>query len=201
MKKRIQSLTFIALLGTVGFVGCNDANQNKMESTTDSLTSKVENGMDNLGNKVDSMVHKDADQDFLSDAVEANTMELKALMMGQQKGSKEVKTHAMHMIADHKKLGEEVMAYIKKKNINLSDVDTSGTDNDLNNATAGNDFDKAFADKMVKDHEKVVDMFEDAQDDVKDPELKDMITKAIPKLKSHLEMSKQMQAKLNGNNK
>jgi len=196
MKKRIQSLTFMALVCASALVSCSDSAQNKMESTTDSLTSKVGNGMDNLGNKVDSMTNKNADEDFLSDAVEANTMEMKALMIGQQKGSKEVKAHALHMISDHKKLGDDVMAYIKKKNINLTDVDTTGTDDDLNNATAGKDFDKTFADKMVSDHEKVINMFEDAQDDVKDPELKDMITKAIPKLKSHLEMSKQMQDKL-----
>ena len=193
MKRIIYSLTSLLMMSAA--LSCNDGTQNKMESTADSLASKVENGMDNMANRVDSMVNKNADEDFLSEAVEANTLELRALMQGQQKGGKEVKTHASHMISDHKKLGEEVKAYIAKKNITLTDVDTAEADNDLGNRAAGNDFDKAWADKMVNDHEKVLNMFKDAQDDVKDAELKDMITKAIPTLQSHLEMAQQLQGK------
>jgi putative membrane protein len=118
------------------------------------------------------------------------------LRIGKEKGSKEVKGHADHMISDHKQLGDDVAAYISKKNLTLEGVDTADTDNDLAEKAAGKDFDKAWADKMVSDHEKVIDMFEDAQDDVKDPELKTMITNAIPKLKSHLDMAKQLQEKL-----
>ena len=100
------------------------------------------------------------------------------------------------MMDDHKKLGDDVAAYIASKNLTLNDVDTSDMDNDLNDKPAGRDFDKAWADKMVKDHEKVIDLFEDAQDDVNDAELKTMISNAIPKLKSHLDMAKQLQEKL-----
>jgi predicted outer membrane protein len=48
----------------------------------------------------------------------------------------------------------------------------------------------------VNDHKKVISMFEDAQDDVQDPQLKNMITDALPKLRMHLEMSQTLQDKL-----
>ncbi len=199
MKHSIESLKLVVLAGALTLASCGN-NSNTVESTTDTLASKVENGMDKLGDKVDTMMNKkSADEEFLSDAVEANTMELKALMMGQQKGGKDVKMHAGHMITDHKKLGADVKDYIAKKNIKIDEVDTTKMDNDLGDKT-GMDFDKAWADKMVSDHEKVIKMFEDAQNDVKDADLKNMITAALPKLKSHLEMSKQLQDKLNKTN-
>ncbi len=200
MKRIILSFTSLVVCGSVLMVSCADGTGDKIEDQADSLGTRIETGMENMGNRVDSMTdgmgNKDADRDFLSDAVEANTKELQALMLGQQKGSKEVKTHAGHMIADHKKLGDQVSSYIAKKNIVLENVDTTGT-TDLNDKPQGKEFDKEWANKMVKDHEKVIDMFEDAQDDVKDPELKTMITNALPKLKSHLEMAKQLDDKLN----
>ena len=186
----------IAAAALLGLYSCGE-NSGTVESTTDSVTTAVEAGMDNLENAVDTMLHKDADRDFLSDAVEANALEIRALVLGQQKGSTEVKGHAKHMLADHKKLAEDVNAFLTRKNLALTDVDTSGTDDDLQNKAAGKEFDRAWAGKMVRDHEKVLSMFEDARDDVKDPELKTLIEGAIPKLKAHLDMSRELDKKLN----
>jgi putative membrane protein len=190
MTKHLRSLVALALVSTVALFGCGEGTEDRTDEHTDSLSTTDNNGMN------DTSRNNNADADFLSDAVEANTMEMRALMLGKEKGSKEVKSHAQHMIDDHKKLGDDVAAYIASKNLTLDDVDTADRDNDLNDKAAGKDFDKAWADKMVKDHEKVIDLFEDAQDDVNDAELKTMISNAIPKLKSHLDMAKQLQEKL-----
>jgi putative membrane protein len=191
-----KSSPLLLTAGMVVLFGCGDGSGSKIETKTDSLATRVESGVDNLGNKVDSLLNKNADQNFLEDAVEANAKEIRALTLGQQKGSAQVKSAATKMLSDHKKLGEAVKDYISKKNITLSDVDTADTDNDLNSTAAGIDFDKAWADKMVNDHKKVISMFEDAQDDVQDPQLKNMITDALPKLRMHLEMSQTLQDKL-----
>lgn len=187
MTNNLKSLAFIALLSSTALFSCGDNTGDHTDDHADTTTT-TNTGMND---------NRDDDADFLSDAVEANTMELRALTLGEQKGSSEVKSHAQHMIADHKQLGEQVASYISSKSLTLEDVDTNDVDNDLNNKAAGKEFDKAWADKMVNDHEKVIRMFEDAQDDVKDPELKTMITNAIPKLRSHLDMSKQLQEKMN----
>jgi putative membrane protein len=191
-----KSFPLLLTAGMVVLFGCGDGSGSKIENKTDSLATRVESGVDNLGNKVDSLLNKNPDQNFLEDAVEANTKEIRALTLGQQKGSAQVKSAATKMLNDHKKLGEAVKDYIGKKNITLSDVDTADTDNDLNSTATGIDFDKAWADKMVDDHKKVISMFEDAQNDVKDAQLKSMITDALPKLRMHLEMSQTLQEKL-----
>jgi putative membrane protein len=190
----LKSGIFLAIMGSIALFGCGDSNGDHVETSSDSVSTRTDTVADNTMNS-------NADEDFLEDAVEANTMEIRALTLGKQKGGKDVKSEAGHMLADHKALGEKVAAYISSKSLTLDDVDTTKIDNDLDDDT-GAEFDKAWADKMVKDHERVISMFEDAQDDVKDPELKTMITDALPKLKSHLEMSKKLQEKLdNANNK
>jgi|GEM_PF-1502947 len=197
--KRFFGRLFPAFLIAVTMTSCGEGTSEKIESTTDSLVSKVGEGVDKLGNRVDSMnIGGKDDGDFLEDAVEMNTMEMRLLMIGQQRGGKEVKAHAKHMLADHKKMAEQVKDYLTKKNLTLS-VDTANNDNDWNNRQAGADFDRAFADRMVSDHEKTINLFEDAKNDVRDPELKTLIENTIPKLKAHLEMSREMQQKLSGN--
>ena len=49
---------------------------------------------------------------------------------------------------------------------------------------------------MVDEHEKVINKFEDAQNKAIDQELKDMVSKTLPTLHKHLDMMKDLQAKL-----
>jgi putative membrane protein len=189
MKHQLKALSALFFSGALILASCSEQTQEKTENTMDTMASKVENGMDNM------TASKTPDEDFLSDAVEANTMEIRALALGQKMGGKDVKTHAGHMLADHKKVGQQAADYIAKKNITIS-VDTANTDMDMADDKAGMDWDKNWSDKMVSDHEKVISMFEDAEDDVKDPELKAWITATLPTLRSHLEMSKQLKDKL-----
>lgn len=192
----LKQLLFAGLCGTIMMASCGENTGDKMENEADTMGAKVENGMDDMGNKADTMMNSMAgnpDEDFLEDAVELNTKELRALMMGQKMGGAETKKHSTHMIADHKKLGADVKAYLAKKNLTLDGVDTADTKMDLADDKTGADWDKDFADLMVSDHEKTISRFEDAQDDVKDPELKAMIEKTLPTLRSHLTMAKEMQ--------
>ena len=57
------------------------------------------------------------------------------------------------------------------------------------------EFDKAYADKMVDNHEKAIDLFEDTAEDANDPEIKNWAKSSIPKMYSHLDHSKKCQKK------
>jgi len=196
MKSNIASLTVLLFSGTLMLSACDSNTSNKMESKMDTLANKVDTLANKAEDKVEDMTSKKRDDvDFVSDAVEANTNEIHALELGRQMGGKDVKMHAAHMLADHKKMGKQMADYAASKNMTLKDVDT--VDNSgMKNDKPGMDWDKNWADKMVDDHEKVVKMFEDSENDVQDPELKKMITGALPTLRSHLEMSKKLQDQL-----
>lgn len=200
MNKIVKSLALLALAGSLGVTSCSDATEERIDNQTDSLATKFEAGVDNIRDRISRRNSGDDDKDFLADATEVNTMEMRALRLGQQRGGSEVKSHAASMLKDHQALGEEVRNYVNNKNIAFNDLDTNDRDNDLDNKQAGLEFDRAWAKKMVDDHEDAIELFEEGQREVKDPALKAMIDKALPKLRSHLDMSKQLRDKLENRN-
>src|SRR5262249_30456277 len=54
----------------------------------------------------------------------------------------------------------------------------------------GAEFDKAFAEHVLTDHEKDIRKYQKALQGVKDPELKAFIQKNLPVLRQHLEMAR-----------
>lgn len=195
-------MKFSGLLFLAGGLLLASCDNNKSSSTTTTTDSNkaivVDNGSGmNANNNNDN---KSKDQDFVSDVIAANMAEIDAHTAAQTHAtSKEVKMHAEHMLADHKKLGEEMKAYAQKKNYTIPTAPPEDKKKDLDDMNAdkkGADWDKAYLDMQEKDHEKTIKKFEDAQDDVADTELKNMITKTLPTLRAHLDMVKQAKDKM-----
>lgn len=171
---------------------CNDHTQNKVTDNIDTVTTKVEDKIADV--KEDYKEKKDAD--FVSDVIKANTRELHLLKLATQKGTnKMVKSHAKMMIPDHESMGRDMNTYAMNKGIK-TDVDSSDMKSDFDDKKAGADWDKDWADKMVDEHQKLVSKFQDAENNVADPELKKMITETIPTLQKHLNMSLELQGSL-----
>ncbi|HYD22359.1 MAG TPA: DUF4142 domain-containing protein [Flavipsychrobacter sp.] len=173
------------------FVASCGSGANESETSDTTLADKMEAAVDT----VQAAMAGNPDQDFIKDAVEMNTKELAWLDAGMKMGmDKEVKGHAKMMMADHEKMGTEVKDYAGKKGLEVPNVDTAG-EVDINEKK-GKDWDRKWAEKMVDDHQKVIKRFENAQNDVKDEELRTMISSTLPKLRSHLEMSEKLRDKL-----
>ncbi|HEX5487825.1 MAG TPA: DUF4142 domain-containing protein [Rhodanobacteraceae bacterium] len=62
----------------------------------------------------------------------------------------------------------------------------------------GHDFDKAYADTMVKDHQQAVSLFESASNGASTQQLRDFASQALPTLKEHLQLAQQLQSKVQG---
>lgn len=186
-----KSLPLLSVVFSIAMTGCGNGN-NREIIDTDSLSAKVENGLDNLGNKADGMIYKNKEEAFISDAMEENTYELRAARLGQEKGGKTVRSITKEILRDHEKLDEALKAYAAKKNMVLTDVDTLKHDDDLDDKVAGPEFDKAWAEKMVDDHKKTIRLFEEAWDDTQDSELRALISDAIPTLRNHLDHTQKL---------
>jgi putative membrane protein len=181
---------FLSAVAIASFASCDSPTSEKVEEKIDTMAARVEN-------KVDNALDRDENKEFVNDAVENNNKELYLLALGRKMGtSSELRNAAKEMEADHKKMGEEVLAFAKTKGIALDDVDTTDTNHDMATRDKGAEWDKDWVDKMVNDHEKDVKLFEDAVDDVEDAELKTWINNTLPTLRHHLEMAKKMQDKM-----
>jgi putative membrane protein len=92
------------------------------------------------------------------------------------------------MIKDHSAAGEKLKALAKNKGITLPDsLDESGLKIRAKlSAKSGKDFDKAYVEDMIEDHQKDIKEFESAIQTLNDPELKSFATTTLPTLKMHL---------------
>jgi len=111
--------------------------------------------------------------------------------------SSDVKSFAQMMIKDHSMANDELKALAEKKGIALpATLSNSSQDkyDDLAKKT-GKDFDEAYSDMMVDDHQKTVDAFKKEADKGNDPDIKSWASGKIATLEHHLEMAKQTEDK------
>ncbi|MCJ8165387.1 DUF4142 domain-containing protein [Pontibacter sp. E15-1] len=138
--------------------------------------------------------------DFMTKAASGGMMEVELGKLAAEKGSsKEVKDFGNMMVTDHTKANDQLKALAQQKNIVLPD--SMGEEhmehvNELREKT-GADFDKAYMDLMVSDHEEDVDMFESAAEDLEDMEVKNFASTTLTALRQHLDRAKQVKDMVN----
>ncbi len=115
------------------------------------------------------------DSDFAMKAAQGNMAEVNGGTTAASKGtSADVKNFGNRMVTDHGKALDELKQLAQTKGVTLpTDVSAEQkAEADKLSKLSGSAFDKAYADAMVKDHEKDAKEFEKASKDTKDPDLK-----------------------------
>jgi len=195
----LLKLATLVLAASLASCGNNNNNTSTADSTsTTTSTAPAAAPMDSGAgmNTANAMT----DQDFVTQASSANAAEIAAHKAAQTHAkSADVKADAKHMLADHQKLADEVKKLATSKGLTLSDAvpaDKQQQLDDMNKKT-GTDWDKAYLDNQVQAHQEAITLFENGSSSVKDPDLKALIDKTLPTLRSHLQMVQDAQAKLN----
>ncbi|GAC1387438.1 MAG: hypothetical protein NVSMB45_17210 [Ginsengibacter sp.] len=192
---KISIKTFAVLLIAGSIISCND-DSSKTSSTTDSTTMKTAAADTSASSMNKDAMNAGGDQGIVNALVDANTKEIAWITAGVNKGSsKETKDHASMMLKDHETLKGKVMDLIAKKNMttpSMPDVSNEVTINDK----SSKDFDMAWTDKMIADHEKLKTTLAKFEGDAKDADLKMIITNTIPVVQKHLDMAKMMKGKM-----
>ncbi len=135
---------------------------------------------------------------FIKKAANGGMMEVELGKVAAEKGqSQDVKDFGNRMVKDHSKANDDLKEVASKLGVNVPDklnARHQAAVDKFSKMSAGDAFDKAYAKDMVKDHEKDISEFEDAQKEVKNPDLKQFIDNTLPVLKEHLELAKKMKA-------
>jgi len=115
----------------------------------------------------------------------------------------EVKTFGRDMMRDHhalRKMGQDLAKKLKvtpqPPANDSSDAKAKAWDDSLKSMPKGTAFDKAYIDHEVAAHQEVLNTLHTAQTAAQNAELKDLITKAIPTIESHLKKAQDIQSKL-----
>jgi putative membrane protein len=140
-----------------------------------------------------------SDEDFAKKAAAGGMMEVDLGQLAASKAtSQDVKDFANRMVTDHGKAGDELKSLASQKGLTLPSTpsaEETKTSNDLSKKT-GAAFDKAYMSDMVKGHEQVAKDFEKASKSLKDPDLKNWVTKTLPTVQDHLKSAKEINSKL-----
>ena len=133
-----------------------------------------------------------SDQDFLTKAAQGNMDEVKlGQLAATHAQSAAVKSFGKKMVTDHGKAVVQIKALATKKNLALpTDVsqDQQKKYDDLAKQS-GADFDKAYMDAMVQDHDQDVAEFQSAAKTAKDKDVRGLAKKLLPTLKRHQKMA------------
>ena len=138
--------------------------------------------------------------DFMTKAASGGMMEVELGRMAQEKGqSQEVKDFGQMMVNDHSKVNDQLKQLAQQKNIMLPD--SMGEKhmeqvNELREKT-GAEFDKAYMELMVEDHQEDVDMFQNAANNMQDAEVRNFASTTVTTLQQHLDRAKQINDMMN----
>ncbi len=207
MKKLNVLILAGATATTFAFQACNSSN--KPSSTTAAMDSNTTKDTSSMKSSTTDTAAKGAmngvmkvDKDDAQFAVEAANGGMAEVAMGklaEQKGmTQSVKDFGTKMVHDHGLINDKMKALAKEKNITLPDSVSNDDKQKMMDLSkkSGKDFDKAYVDAMVKDHDHDVNAFEKEIKNAKDSGVKEFAENALPTLKEHQTMIKSIQSKM-----
>jgi len=146
----------------------------------------------------------ESDQTFVNKAVMSDLAEINISRLAVKSGKDDgVRRFAQKMIEDHSKTSKELLDLVNKKRMKSPekmDAEHEKLAKKLG-SLSGSEFDRAYAQGQVKDHEVAVSLFESQSKDGKDEDLKAWAKKTLPALREHLKMAKELNKKVGGGDK
>jgi len=136
---------------------------------------------------------------FVTEAASGGMAEVELGKLASTKSQNaDVKKFAEMMVTDHSKANDELKSLASKKNITLPTAPIAKHQSVIQKlqGMSGADFDKAYVDDMLEDHEKDVAEFEKQSQSNPDADVKAFAAKTLPTLKKHLDAIKALSAKM-----
>jgi len=137
------------------------------------------------------------DYKFLRDAYLGNLLEVRLGELAKQKTTKPtVQQFAEQMVKDHSKAIDEMKKIATQKGATLPDRLSHSEESEYERLQKHSaiDFEKSYAEHMVKDHQNVFKEFQDAAKTAEDPDVKRFAQDSLPTLEHHQQMAQQMES-------
>jgi putative membrane protein len=143
--------------------------------------------------------HAAVDTEFAIKAAKAGKMEVELGNLAARKGqSASVRSFGRRMVSDHTRAGKKLKAIARSIGISLPEALDAEQQAEIDRLSQlnGAEFDRAYMEKMVADHEMAVSDFETEASSGTNSKLKVFATATLPILRMHLRMAKQTAARV-----
>jgi putative membrane protein len=142
-----------------------------------------------------------SDRSFIEKAAKGGMAEVELAKIAQERASSaEVKQFAQRMEQDHSKANEEIRQLAQEKGVTMPAGPKLADNHEASKLSKlqGEEFDRAYMDHMVKDHQKDVKEFQKEAQKAKDPDVKAFAQKTAPILEEHLQLAQNADAAVGG---
>jgi putative membrane protein len=137
-----------------------------------------------------------ADAHFAKAAAQGGLAEIQLGKLAADRGSNTaVKAFGERMVAQHGAAADQLKAAAQQGNVALPTT-ASLKDQQMYDRLArlhGSDFDRAYADDMVQDHEKDLNEFQNEADNGKNSSMRAFAAQTVPMIQQHLNQAREMQ--------
>lgn len=144
--------------------------------------------------QADNLAH--ADRKFIEHAAESGMFEVQIAQLANAKADDlQVKNFAGMLADQHTAANKELAKIASGKGVELPPAPTRSQRREIDKLGKRNgaDFDQHFVREVgIKAHEKDIESFQKARDDVKDADLKAFIEKTLPMLQDHLAQAQKL---------
>jgi putative membrane protein len=177
----IRLMLGLVAIGCIGLSGTASAQNPRMFPTA------TPSGSPETTNKAKGGTLSSADKAFIKDAAKGGMMEVAMGRVAEENATdSEVKKFGARMVKDHSKANEDLKVIAKEENVEWPAEKEAGKWKS----------DKDYMAAMVKDHEKDLAAFEKEAKNGSDPDVKNFASKTAKTVRGHLEMAKEINAKL-----
>ena len=185
MKKYV---TYVALFSMLLVAACN-SNDSVEQAAEQSVAQFEQAGVKNMKN----------DALFVAEAASANMLQLQLSEQAISRGvSPEVKEMAQQMEQAHRQMMEELQSLATQTNIVLPQTLGNSHKDIYDDVTAkdGISFDLAYIREMEKQHDKLLDRYEDMAKSGVSMEVKQYASRQIPLIRQHLQRAQTLEDKI-----
>jgi putative membrane protein len=205
---RTSALITLGVFAAASLGACNKGNN---YGATDSAAGRVDSAAARTGSAATDSAHRMdsanaaahsswTDPSIYGFATAANNGEIQLGQLAEKKATNaKVKAFAREMVTDHRAMLADAKSIFSKTS---TTADTTANDardlmdhardeiKELTDKAAGNDWDKNYMDKMVDDHQKVLDKLQDAAKNTTNADVRAALEKTTGKVQQHLTKAK-----------
>jgi len=140
-----------------------------------------------------------SEKEFMANAARGGMMEVQLGNLAAQKASSnDVKQFGERLATDHSQLGQKLQQLASNLNLTLPQELTTEQQAAVSRLEklSGKAFDHEFLKTMINDHVKDISEFERAASQATNADIKQFVSEALPTLKDHLKMARELAGKL-----
>lgn len=195
-KLSMPSIALLALFSFTFFAGCQ-----QQKSASQREADQENQAQQSQPAEPAQTAQVSGDQQFIAEAAQDGRSEVELGQLAASKASSPaVKKLAQKIVADHTKANQQLESLPQASQAMQSATPPAkeGGTADRLSQLSGKEFDRAFVEQVIQDHENAISRFKEAAASAQDPDVKRFASQTLPILEQHLQMAKSAEKALGG---